>query len=143
MPAFVNWPGRLGPRKVTAPLHAADWMPTLTKLAGYAPAADLKWDGQDVWPVLTGEVTTPADRAIYIPMQGGAALRVGAWKLISRGKGPQAELFNLAADPFEQHDLAAAEPARVKELGAKLAALRRDDLTKKPADLTHSEPPVG
>ena len=32
--ALANWPGRLAPRKLTAPLHAADWMPTLTKLAG-------------------------------------------------------------------------------------------------------------
>ena len=54
--AFANWPGRLAPRRVTAPLHAADWMPTLTKLAGWQPPADLQFDGLDVWPLLTGEV---------------------------------------------------------------------------------------
>jgi len=34
VPAFVNWPGVLAPRKVTAPMHAAAWMQTLTNLAG-------------------------------------------------------------------------------------------------------------
>ena len=58
--AFANWPGRLAPRKLTAPLHAADWMPTLTKLAGWQPPAELKFDGLDVWPLLTGEVEKPA-----------------------------------------------------------------------------------
>ncbi len=29
VPAFVNWPGKLAPRKVAAPMHVSDWFPTL------------------------------------------------------------------------------------------------------------------
>jgi arylsulfatase A-like enzyme len=122
--ALAHWPGRLKPAKLTAPIHAVDWMPTLTKLAGYAPERDLKWDGRDVWPLLAGE-PAGADRVLYWAGAGGraSALRRGAWKLIVH-KGPPAreELYNLAEDPFEKSDLAAAHPERVSELRKLLAA---------------------
>ena len=50
------------------------------------------------------------------------AIREGDWKLVETAKGPQ--LYNLAADLVEDHDLANAEPARVKSLAAKLATER-------------------
>jgi arylsulfatase A len=39
---------------------------------------------------------------------------------------PAAQLFDLAADPLEQHDMAAAEPARVTRMEADLAAWFED-----------------
>lgn len=136
--ALVNWPGRLAPRRVSAPLHAADWMPTLTKLAGWRPPADLKFDGLDVWPLLAGEVKNPAPRTIYIPHPSGAIVLRDGWKLIARKAakkaGPSVELFNVTDDPFETRDLAQAEPLRVKELQALLATLRAGDLKKMPPD---------
>ncbi|MCC6125503.1 MAG: arylsulfatase [Pirellulales bacterium] len=135
VPAFVNWPGTLAPRKLAAPLHVADWMPTLTKLVGYAPPADMKWDGLDIWPLVAGKVEKPAIRTIYIPMHNAAAVRRGDWKLIRSNNGKKRELFNLAVDPYEKRDLAAEKPAKVKELEQLLAELKKDDLTKLPADL--------
>ncbi|MCX7009561.1 MAG: sulfatase-like hydrolase/transferase, partial [Kiritimatiellaeota bacterium] len=82
--AFVNWPGRLAPGQLAAPLHAADWMPTLTKLAGWTPPADLKFDGLDIWPLLTGAITKPESRTIYIPHPSGAIVLRDGWKLIAR-----------------------------------------------------------
>ncbi len=134
VPAFVSWPAVLAPRKVKAPMHVADWMPTLTKLAGWKPTADPKFDGMDIWPLLTGDVAHPDPRTIYIPLPGSAAVLDGEWKLIA-GKNGKTELFHITADPSEKSDLAAAEPDRVKDLQAKLADLRRDDVTKAPADL--------
>lgn len=136
VPAFVNWPGVLQPRKVTAPLHVADWMPTLTKLAGWQRPADVKFDGLDIWPVLSGATAEPADRTVYIPHGTGAAVYRGDWKLIAR-KNPSAqpELFDLGKDPYEKSNLAADQPARVKELQSLLAELRKEDVTKLPADL--------
>lgn len=134
VPALVNWPGKLVPRKLTAPLHAADWMPTLTRLAGWKPTADVKFDGLDVWPLLTDSVEKPSPRTIYIPMAKGAAVLDGDWKLIVRAK-EKAELFRITSDPYEKNDLAESEPERVKALQTRLAELRRDDLTELPADL--------
>ena len=54
----------------------------------------------------------------------------GDWKLIEyhehtlTGTGRSPELFNLKDDPAESRNLAATEPARLRELLAKLAAFR-------------------
>lgn len=132
--ACAEWPGRLAHRKVTAPIHAVDWMPTLSKLAGYAPAEDLQWDGQDIWPLLEGSVERPEARTIYIPARGACALRHGDWKLIQHDRG-KTELYNLADDPYEQNDRAAAEPDRVAKLLELLAEVRKRDRTTLPDDL--------
>ena len=120
VPAFANWPGTLGARVVAAPVHVVDWMPTLTRLAGYQPEQDLKWDGCDIWPLLTGEAGRPRPRTMYWKfVRGRAAIRHGDWKLIVR-KGKRDELFALAADPYEKTNLAGEHPEQVAELKARL-----------------------
>lgn len=133
--ALANWPGQLAPRRMAQPMHAADWMPTLTHLAGYRPTTDLRWDGQDVWPLLSGMETSRPARTLYIPLPTSAAVLHGDWKLISLNRGARHELYNLADDPYEKHDLATAEPARLRELLDRLRDLRRDDVTTLPDDL--------
>ncbi|HUG89385.1 MAG TPA: hypothetical protein VML55_01040, partial [Planctomycetaceae bacterium] len=115
--AFANWPGRLPAGRFTAPLHAVDWMPTLCALGGWTPADDLKWDGKDVWPWLSGE-TEPKARPLYWAGTGfrTAAVREGDWKLFVDRRSDRVELFDLGRDPFEQTDLAAQERDRVREL---------------------------
>ena len=134
--AFANWPGKLSPRKHTSPMHVADWFPTLAALVGYQPSADLAWDGVNQWPALSGaaEGKAQSDRTIYIAMNAGRMIRRGDWKLIAMNQGAP-QLFNLAADPYEKQDLAAAEAGRVAELQALLAAERAKDVTQLPADL--------
>lgn len=119
VPALVNWPARLKPGKWNAPWHIADWMPTLCALAGYSPDRDLKWDGVDASSALLDR-KAPADRPVYWTAPGfrARAIRYGDWKLIVSQDGPQQrlELFDLAHDPQETRNLAAAEPAKVAEL---------------------------
>ena len=80
--AFANWPGRLSPGKVTAPLYVGDWLPTVAGLVGLEPESDPKWDGLDRWKVISGEDATPAPRTIYIAHTQGQALLRGDWKII-------------------------------------------------------------
>jgi arylsulfatase A-like enzyme len=128
VPAIVNSPSALQPRKVTAPLHVVDIMPTLCGLAAYEMEEDLSWDGHDVWRRLSGELTDPPPRTLYWQGVGkrSAALRDGDWKLVvhyaNDGDGEEVELFNLADDPFEEHDLAGNRPADVARLQKLLAA---------------------
>lgn len=133
VPAFVHWPGRLRQRKVSAPIHVVDWMPTLARLAGYQPEGNLKWDGRDIWPLLEGN-GKPGPRELYWKGPGGRsfALRSGDWKLVvqaARGASKEkVELFQLGRDPYEQTDVSAAEPGIVARLEKLLAAQRlRDD----------------
>lgn len=133
--AFANWPGTLRPRKMTTPMHAVDWFPTIAAITGIKPTADLKWDGVNQWDRLIGADGTAPDRAIYIAMQGGArSLRLGDWKIIRPARG-KAELYNIAADPFEKKNLANDEPARLKDLQARLAAEHSKDNPLMPEDL--------
>ncbi len=67
-------------------------------------------------------------------MRKGHALRHGDWKIVAPGKGAP-ELFNLAADPYENTDHASDEPAKLAELQALLAAQIARDNPTLPADL--------
>ena len=133
VPALVHWPRALAPGVFRAPLHAVDWLPTLCALAGCQPARDLKWDGQNIWPWLTG-ATSPASRPLYWAGRGfhTRAVRDADWKLIVRDDSDQVELFDLASDPSERSDLAAREPARVAALEALLEKLAAADIKPRP-----------
>lgn len=133
-PGIAHWPGKLMPGEVHTPLHAVDWMPTLCALTGAKPPGDLKWDGANIWPVLTRMEKSPAPRVIYSAGTGfrSAALRHGDWKLIvnrpAEGKKgakqpPAEELYHLAADPGEKQNLAAEKPDVLAEMKRRLAEI--------------------
>ena len=167
VPAFAHWPGRLpAGRLVTQPLHMVDWHPTLLRLAG-ATSAQSPLDGRDLWPALVDpKAATVRDEILINAAPGTGALRRGDWKLVVNGhlryKGGtpradftwaelaeeaklqpadvarhQVELFNLASDPGETRDLAAAEPGRVREL-----AVRYEDYTRAAVPLVGGDKPA-
>jgi len=118
--AAVCWPGRIPSGKVIdEPLHMVDWFPTLVKLAGGSLDQRLPLDGHDIWPVLTQGARSPHESILLCgTTPSETALRMGNWKLLHRKNGD--ELFNLAADIGEKHDLAGEQPAKIKELRARL-----------------------
>lgn len=131
VPTLANWPGMLNPGKFESPAHISDWMPTLCALAGYQAGSDLKWDGRNLWPALTGQPLE--ERLLYWagPNFRAKAVRLGSWKLIvSTQKGNpdgKAELFDLSQDPNEMTDLAIQQPAKVTELRSRLAEIEKAD----------------
>jgi arylsulfatase len=78
--------------------------------------------GRSLLPVLHGEASEVyGDDDVLGWEQGGPrAVRKGDWKLVWDQRRPAAErswqLFNLANDRSEQHDLAASEPAKLAEM---------------------------
>ena len=101
---FANWPGTLAPRTVEATTCGLDWLPTIAALTGHPARPEARWEGTDIWPLLTGAATTAPPRVLYWKTPREFGLREGDWKLIepAAAREPPAQLFNLAADPLEK-----------------------------------------
>ena len=91
-------------------------------MTGARAKPEAQWEGTDLWPLLTGQAMTGPQRVLYWKTPRDFALREGDWKLIEpRRKGATtAQLFNLAADPYETTDLAVEQPEGVARLRARL-----------------------
>ena len=126
--AVANWPGRIKPQSVSGLIHAVDLYPTLATLAGASTAkCKQPLDGVDVWSTLAEGKPSPRTEIVYNVEPFRAAVRQGNWKLIWRTMLPSsAELYDLAQDPAEQSNVAAAHPDKVAELQKRLEALARE-----------------
>jgi arylsulfatase A-like enzyme len=70
---------------------------------------------------------SPRQEVVYGIEPFRAAVREGDWKLVWRTTLPsQVELFNLAQDPGETTNVAAANPEKVAELERRVEALARE-----------------
>jgi arylsulfatase A-like enzyme len=128
--ALANWPGRIAPGTVVDGLiHAVDIYPTLAGLAGASTRRCKPLDGFDVWETLARGAASPRTEIVYNVEPFRGAVRQGDWKLIWRTFLPSSlELYDLARDPSETHDLASEHPAKVAELKARLEALARESV---------------
>jgi arylsulfatase A-like enzyme len=126
VPAIVRLPGKVkaGASEET-PGFFPDWFPTLCAAAGIdAPAA---LDGTNLWPLLTGTGKTERKTPmlwVYPEYGGQVAVRIGDFKVIRQGlqtkkPGPW-QVYDLAKDPAESTDLAAAKPELIEQAVALL-----------------------
>jgi arylsulfatase A-like enzyme len=130
VPTFIRWPGMVPPgRRATEPVWIADLMPTFLELAGLTLPTDRTYDGISLAPLVRGEGAPPADRPLFFGSGEITAMREGPWKLVLPNQprftgdhGGQPLLFDLATDPSESKNLAAAHPQRVKGMVARLKA---------------------
>lgn len=133
VPAFARWPGVLEPREQAFAMHIVDWMPTLARVAGCVESLPANLDGCDILDALHGNPRKEARPPIYWKTPHTSAVRVKDWKLLVSKSG-RTELFNLANDPYEKHDLAGEETARVESLTKVLHAFAENDHERAPAD---------
>lgn len=114
VPLIARLPGRIQAGQVNdTPSYFADWFPTLCQAVELEPPGGL--DGDSLWPVLTGQTTGLPQRRplvwVFPEYQGQVAVRIGDFKCVrqrlnTRSPGPW-EVYNLATDRGESHDLAA------------------------------------
>ena len=134
VPFVAHWPGVLPTgARYDKMVSAMDIMPTCLALA---EAEAVTTDGIDLLPVLSGKSSaTPHDTLFWRTTEhtkwraakGGpvphlSAMREGDWKLIvldEEGANTH-ELYHLATDASEAHDLAAQEPVRLQAMRATL-----------------------
>lgn len=118
VPLVFHLPGTVRAGESRAAARLVDVAPTVLELAG-APALEAT-DGMSLVPTLRGQPQTiaPAYVETYQPWlsYGWAplkALRDDHWKLIA---APRPELYDLARDPREEHNVFGVESGRAREL---------------------------
>jgi arylsulfatase A-like enzyme len=134
VPWIVVAPGLTKPGSTCdAPVISTDYYPTLLELAQLPLKPEQHRDGVSLVPLLR-RAATDRGRPLYwhyphYGNQGGAphgVIRDGDWKLIEWYEDGALELYDVPRDISEQHNLAARQPEKVKELHAKLVAWRKD-----------------
>ena len=105
----------------TALIHAVDIYPTFAALAGASTAKCKPLDGMNVWDTIAEGKPSPRTEFIYNVEPFRGAVRQGDWKLIWRTLIPTSvDLYNLADDPYETNNLAAAHPDKVAAMQQRL-----------------------
>jgi len=128
VPMFARWPERIpqGARSERVAL-AMDLLPTLCEAAAVPVRHEI--DGVSILPALFGQNQPVVERDLFwMRREGGAkyqgqdyyAVRRGEWKLVHNSPFEPLQLFNLAADPLEQRDLARQETKIFQDLAAAL-----------------------
>lgn len=122
-PMIVQWPAGLktNPGSITnQPVHVIDMMATCLELAGATYPTTYKgntikpMDSKSLTPILEGQIreqTSP----MYWEHEGGRAVRLGDWKLVSLKNGSW-QLYNMANDLSETKNVAVENPEKVTEL---------------------------
>lgn len=126
-PYFIKIPGMTqGGSKNHTPATGADFYPTFLELAGLDLIPEQHKDGRSLVNVIKGE--TMAERPLiwhypHYGNQGGepsSIIRKGEWKLIHYYEDGREELYNLANDLEEQHDVAEANKGLVTGMSKQL-----------------------
>ncbi|MBL9123656.1 MAG: arylsulfatase [Planctomycetaceae bacterium] len=131
VPLLVRWPGHIAASS-TSDLPTAFWdfLPTAAELASATTPADV--DGMSILPTLlgaerAGRAQPQRDYLYWEFHERGTlqAIRSGDWKVVRR-RGGKVELYDLATDPGESRNVAAAQPAVVARLEQLLDSARTD-----------------
>jgi arylsulfatase len=115
-PLIVHWPAGIQAKGEVRkqPGHVIDIVPTCLELAQATTAAPIPLAGRSLVPAFTDQPI--ARNALFWEHEGNAAVRVGDMKLVRAGRGGKWQLYDLARDRTEQHDLADTRPEEVKAL---------------------------
>lgn len=120
VPFITVWPGVIKQGQSDFMCSFWDMLPTFAQLTGNKVK---KTDGISLMPTLTGKGKQKEHDYFYFEFQemgGRQAVRKGDWKLIrlkaSKGENSIWELYNLAADPSEIHNIIKEYPEKAKEL---------------------------
>jgi arylsulfatase A-like enzyme len=136
VPMVVRWPGRMKAGQVSdLPWYFPDVMPTVAELAGAETPPDI--DGISVVPTLLGKGAQRKHECLYwewpfydwgtkayVADGLEQAVRSGHWKMLRHSRSEAWQLYDLANDIGEQHNLAGEHPEVVRRLEEWIAANR-------------------
>jgi arylsulfatase B len=126
VPLIAHWPaaGWTKPHVNDTLCHAVDIVPTLLDVTGAPTPAGLKFDGRSIRPLLDPSASTagwPHDRMLVTDSQRvrdpikwkQTAVMSGRWRLING-----VELYDIKADPGQQRNIIAEQPAQAAAMQA-------------------------
>jgi arylsulfatase A-like enzyme len=122
-PFFMRWPNAIPANThFPYPVGHIDIFATAAAAAGAALPNDRVIDGVDLVPYVTGKASGRPHETMFWRSGQYEVVLDGDWKLQISAALHKKWLYNLAADPTEQHDLAMTEPERVRAMTAMMAA---------------------
>ena len=125
VPMIARWVGTIPAGRVSDhPWAHWDMLPTLAELAGARTPSGL--DGRSMTRALRGAAQPTHDAFYWEFHERGfqQAVRMGQWKAVRLAAGSPLELYDLDADPREERNVAAANPAVVTRVEAYLRTAR-------------------
>ena len=113
VPFLIRWPRHIpAGARIPQIAGAIDLLPTLADLAGLSIASSKPLDGISLKPLLLGAAQDWPDRMIFSHWNGKVSVRTQRYRLDDSDR-----LFDMAADPGQDHDVSATE----REVSARLA----------------------
>ncbi|WP_417737648.1 arylsulfatase [Rosistilla oblonga] len=124
-PLIAHWPEGIADRGALrhTPGHVIDIAATLLQLAEIEPSPTSRDSaaptppGKSLLPLFSQDQSLDRE-CLWWSHEGNRGLRQGDLKVVAAGKAGAWELYNLADDRSEQHDLADRQPADLKRLVA-------------------------
>jgi len=117
VPFCMQWKEHLPEnKKIDFPVISLDILPTAIAATGNQVDREWRLDGVNLLPYLTGAKEGIPHEVLYWRFLWHYAIRKGDWKLLKHRDHTDVELYNLAVDVGEQHDLCKEHPEIVEEL---------------------------
>ncbi len=135
VPLIIKWPGFSKAGLVcSVPVTSTDVYPTCLAAAGAPPRPNQHLDGLNLQSLLSGSQELKREALFWhyphynthpssVP---SSVIRKGPWKLIETFDPAGIELYNLADDLSETHNLAGEQPEKTAALQRELEAWRQD-----------------
>ncbi|EGI77729.1 sulfatase family protein [Hylemonella gracilis] len=140
VPTLLRWPARVRPQVQAQVTITADWLPTLLAAAQVWPHPDYPSDGENILPVLEGQVGEHP-RTLYWRYKANAqrAVRSGNWKYLKINDNEF--LFDVVADPQERANLRHRHPEVFDTLKRQWDAWNAELLPIGASNFTHGVTP--
>lgn len=135
VPFIARWPGKIAAGKVDdkSLISAVDLLPTFCEVAGVSLPQDYQPDGVSQVATLMGKVQPSRAKPLFWKMQSAWPIRKDRpyhwvsyaivhdkWKLATNRAADYVELYDIAADPYEKHNLAQDHTDVVQKLQQQL-----------------------